>query len=85
MEAGTYRRYLRLVVIGFTRILLGLAIAFFHAPLADFIRKQGRELAAAFRERGLPIPIGLPKRASHNAFFFSVLRSRCSAWLASGS
>jgi hypothetical protein len=53
----------------FSRVLLGLAIALFHVQVADFLRKQDRELAAAFRERGLPIPGGLPKQASHNLFF----------------
>jgi hypothetical protein len=53
----------------FSRVLLGLAIALFHAPVADFLRKQDRVLAAAFRERGLPIPGALPKQASHNLFF----------------
>lgn len=69
MEARPLRRYLRFVVIDFTRVLLGLAIAFFHAPLADFLRRQDCALAAAFRERGLLMPAGLPKRASHNLFF----------------
>ncbi len=69
METRPLRRYLDPMVMDFTRVLLGLAIALFHAPLADFLRKQDRELAAAFRERGVPMPGGLPKRASHDLFF----------------
>ena len=53
----------------FARVLVGLAIALFHAQLADFFRKQDRELGAAFRERGISIPGALPKQAAHNLFF----------------
>ncbi len=44
------------MLLEFTRVLLGLAIALFHAQLADFLRKQDRALGAAFRERGVQIP-----------------------------
>ncbi len=57
------------MIIEFTRVLLGLAIALFHAQLADFLRKQDRALGAAFRERGVPIPGALPKQAAHDLFF----------------
>jgi hypothetical protein len=53
----------------FTRVLCGLAIALFHGQVADFLRKQDSALAAAFRERGLPMPDALPKQASHDLFF----------------
>jgi hypothetical protein len=53
----------------FTHVLLGLAIALFHAQLADFLRRQDRALAAAFRELGVPIPGALPKQTAHNLFF----------------
>lgn len=52
-----------------TRVLIGLAIALFHAQLADFLRKQDRELGAAFRERGIAIPGALSKQVAHNFFF----------------
>ena len=62
------------MLIEFTRVLLGLAIALFHGQLADFLRKQDHALGAAFRERGVPIPGPLPKQAAHNLFFmFGVL------------
>ena len=57
------------MLLQFTRVLLGLTIAHFHVPLADFLRKQDRALGAAFRERGVPIPDALPRRAAHNLFF----------------
>ncbi len=52
-----------------TRVLAGLAIALFHVPLADFLREQDHALAAAFRERGVPFPGGLPRQASRDLFF----------------
>jgi hypothetical protein len=57
------------MLMEFARILLGLAIALFHAQLADFFREQDRALAAAFRERGVPVPGALPQRAAHDLFF----------------
>ena len=57
------------MLIQFTRVLLGLAIALFHAQLADFLCKQDRALCSTFRERGVPIPDALPKQAAHNLFF----------------
>ncbi len=62
------------MLLEFTRVLIGLAIALFHVPVADFLRKQDRALGAAFRDRGVPIPGPLPKQAAHNLFFmFGVL------------
>ncbi len=62
------------MLLQFTRVLLGLTIALFHGPLADFLRKQDRALGAAFRERGVPVPGALPKQAAHNLFFgFGIL------------
>jgi hypothetical protein len=58
------------MVMEFTRVLLGLTIVLFHVQLADFLRKQDRALAAAFREHGVPIPDALPKQAAHDLFFF---------------
>jgi hypothetical protein len=61
--------YLHTVIMEFTRVLLGLVIALFHAPLADFLRKQDGALSATFREHGVPVPGALPERVSHDLFF----------------
>jgi hypothetical protein len=53
----------------FTRVLLGLAIAGFHAPLADFLRQRDCELADALRQRGIAFPGGLPEEASRTLIF----------------
>jgi hypothetical protein len=57
------------MLVEFTRVLLGLTIALFHAPLADFLRKRDCELAASLRERGIAFPGGLTEQASHTLFF----------------
>jgi hypothetical protein len=73
------------MAIEFTRVMLGLMIALFHVQLADFLRKQDRALAAAFRERGVPLPDALPKQVAHNLFFlfgvFIALYSLARIWL----
>jgi hypothetical protein len=53
----------------FTRVLLGLAIAGFHAPLADFLRERDCELADALRQRGIAFPGGLTEKSSRTLFF----------------
>ena len=74
------------MLVEFAHVLLGLAIALFHVQLADFLRRQDRTLAAAFRERGVSIPDALPKPIAHNLFFlfgiFIALFSLARIWLA---
>jgi hypothetical protein len=69
MEATLARRYLQAMLMEFMRVLLGLAIALCHVPLADFLRKQDCELADALRARGIAFPGGLPQEASRILFF----------------
>ncbi|PSH03661.1 MAG: hypothetical protein CXZ00_10775 [Acidobacteria bacterium] len=57
------------MVMEFARVAVGLAIALFHVPLADFLCEQDHALSAAFRRRGLSIPGALPKQAARNLFF----------------
>jgi hypothetical protein len=57
------------MLIEFSRVLIGLTIALFHAPLADYLRKRDGELAAALYERGIDFPGGLPEEASRTLFF----------------
>jgi hypothetical protein len=53
----------------FARVLIGLAIALFHAQLGDFLRAQDRAVASSFRQRGLNIPGEMPKQASQDLVF----------------
>jgi hypothetical protein len=74
------------MLMQFSRVLLGLVIALFHAPLADFLRKQDCELADTLRARGIAFPGGLPEEASRTIFFgFGIavaLFSLARIWLA---
>jgi hypothetical protein len=51
------------------RLLLGLAIAVFHRPLAGKIIEQDRVLDAYLRSRGVYLPPPLSDSAAHNLFF----------------
>ena len=74
------------MLMEFSRVLLGLTIALFHAQLADFLGEQDRALAAVFRQRGVPIPGALPKSVSHTLFYVLgigvALTSLARIWLA---
>jgi hypothetical protein len=59
------------MVIEFTRLAVGLLIAFFHQPLADFILKQDRAMVAVARRRGFPLP-DVPSPKSCRNFYFGV-------------
>ena len=48
------------LMIEFTRLAVGLLIAFFHQSLADFIVKQDRAMVAVARRRGFPLPDAPP-------------------------
>jgi hypothetical protein len=63
------RLYRQAMLMEFSRVLVGLTIALFHVPLADFIRRQDCEVADTLRERGVAFPGGLPEEASRTLFF----------------
>ena len=50
------------------RLLMGLSIALFHRPIADFIMEQERVLVVAFRQRGIPAPM-LTSEWARNIYF----------------
>jgi hypothetical protein len=59
------------MMIEFTRLGVGLLIAFFHQPLADFILKQDRAMAAVARRHGLSLP-DVPSTNTCRNFYFGV-------------
>ncbi len=59
------------MTIEFTRLAMGLLIALFHQPLADFILKQDRAMVAVARRRGFPLP-NTPSTTSCRNFYFGV-------------
>ncbi len=48
---------------------LGVGIALFHRPIADFMLQQERALAALFHARGLPRPPLPTENQSRNMYF----------------
>lgn len=51
------------------RLLLGLAIALFHRPLASAILRQEHTLYIFLRSRGIRVPAPLSDAAAYNLFF----------------
>ena len=58
-----------LMIVELTRLLLGLLIAFFHRPIADFVLVQERALVIAFRQRGLPVPAAPTTETARTVYF----------------
>jgi hypothetical protein len=52
-----------------SRLTLGLLIALFHRPLADFMLQQERALVVIFRERGVPYPATPTTETTRNVYF----------------
>jgi hypothetical protein len=59
------------MLIEVTRLAVGLLIALFHEPLADFILAQDRAMSAIARRRGLSLPELFSARGGRN-FYFAV-------------
>ncbi len=60
-----------MLVIEILRLGLGLLIAGFHRPIADFVMPHERQLVAMFRSRGLPWP-DVPKESTAYNVYFSL-------------
>ncbi len=59
------------MLLEFSRLALGLLVALFHQPLADFIAEQDRVLVAVARRRGWPLP-EVPSAGACRNLYFSV-------------
>lgn len=55
--------------IEITRLALGILIALFHRPIADFIIGQERALVIMFRQRGVPLPAVPTTETVRNVYF----------------
>ncbi|MGZ4812601.1 MAG: hypothetical protein ACXVZI_07515 [Terriglobales bacterium] len=58
-----------LMIVELTRLMLGLLIAFFHRPIADFVLVQERALVIAFRQRGFPLPAAPTTETARTIYF----------------
>ncbi|HZR32564.1 MAG TPA: hypothetical protein VFA76_12025 [Terriglobales bacterium] len=52
-----------------TRLVLGLMVAFFHRPIADFMLDQETSLVVMFRQRGVALPTLPGKDTVRNVYF----------------
>jgi hypothetical protein len=59
------------MIIEITRLLLGVAIAVFHRPLATMIMQQERQLDGFFRSRGVQLPAP-PSDSTAQTLYFSI-------------
>jgi hypothetical protein len=77
---------IQFVLIEFIRLTLGLAMAYFHRQIADYILEQERSLVLIFRSRGVPIPAAPSPETSRTIYFligmFVVLFELVRIWLA---
>jgi hypothetical protein len=57
------------MIVEITRLLLGVAIAVFHRPLANAIMHQERVLDGFFRSRGVYLPAPPSDSTAQNLYF----------------
>ena len=73
------------MIVEVTRLLLGLLIAFFHRPIADFVLVQERALVIAFRQRGVPLPPTPTTETARTIYFligiFLAVFEICRIWV----
>lgn len=61
---------MQVMVVEVTRLLLGLMIALFHRPIADYILEQERSLVILFRQRGVAFPATPSTETVRTVYFF---------------
>lgn len=73
------------MIVELTRLMLGLLIACFHRPIADFVLVQERALVLAFRQRGVPLPAAPTTETARTVYFslgiFLALYEICRIWM----
>jgi hypothetical protein len=57
------------MAIEIARLVLGLLVAAFHRPIADFISDREHRLVVAFRQRGMLLPAALTSDAARSLYF----------------
>ena len=70
MRVCGHKSYLSNVLLELARLIMGLVLAAFHRPVADFIVQQDRLLTALVRRGGVNLPTGFSLETSRTVFFF---------------
>ena len=65
-KGETYNAFMLLEV---ARLALGLMIAMFHRPVADWIVEQDRQLVVMARNRGVPLPAAPTTETARTLYF----------------
>ena len=60
---------IRLMLFEVARLLLGLTVAAFHRPVADFILERERDLVVRLRQNGLMVPAAPTRETAHTLYF----------------
>lgn len=71
LSPPVYATSMPFMAMEFLRLFVGLAIAFFHRPIADYVIEQERSLVLMARQRGLPLPAA-PSTESGRTIYFSI-------------
>ena len=58
-----------MIYLEIARLMVGLMIAGFHRPIADYMLERERATVILFRERGFPSAAGADHRARPNLYF----------------
>ena len=58
-----------MIYIELARLLLGLLIAYFHKPIADFMMDRERATVIMFRQRGFPLPAAPSTEQARTLYF----------------
>ena len=66
--------YYEFMAMEIARLCLGLLIAGFHVPIADFVLKQEDSIILACRKRGVDLRTSIPRKVAQNFYFtFGIL------------
>ena len=81
---GTIVKTRFMIVVDFSRLVLGLIVALFHRPIADFMLEREHALASFFRNRGVYLPEPPSEATCQNVYFGLEFLSACFRLRASG-
>ena len=57
------------MLLEFTKLMVGLLIALFHQPIADYIMEHERTLVMLLHQRGLQAPAIITQSMARNIYF----------------
>ena len=58
-----------MIYLEIARLMMGLMVAAFHRPIADYMLERERATVILFRERGFPLPPAPTTEQGRNLYF----------------